>query len=37
MAVSVLALGANAAVVAAPPTAEVIHWWTSGDEELNDG
>jgi glucose/mannose transport system substrate-binding protein len=32
IAVSFLALGANAAVVAAPPTAEVIHWWTSGGE-----
>ena len=32
VAVSVLALGAHAAVVAAPPTAEVIHWWTSGGE-----
>jgi len=32
LAVSFLALGANAAVVAAPPTAEVIHWWTSGGE-----
>jgi glucose/mannose transport system substrate-binding protein len=41
LAVSFLALGANAAVVAAPPTptvvaapptVEVIHWWTSGGE-----
>lgn len=27
-----LALAANAAAVAVPPTAEVIHWWTSGGE-----
>lgn len=32
LAVSFLALGANAAAVAAPPTAEVMHWWTSGGE-----
>jgi len=32
LAVSFLALGANAAVVAPPPTVEVIHWWTSGGE-----
>lgn len=32
LAVSFLALGANAGAVAAPPTAEVMHWWTSGGE-----